>query len=501
MPNARRALSPVRSAIALVIALGLSASFSVTPLGGAGASELDDGVQGDSPRGEIQFGGFDAPAPPAATRFDGAGTTAAPTGVISGRLQATDGVTTGTPEAVELRRWQRSPVDGEWYVSITSFSMAEDGTFTITQRVDPGEYRFEARFVYNGIPGKVYWPGTDFFPEADSYTLVDGEPLTLPTATGVASWPAFDRIAGVDRFDTSAALSREVIPDGERAPVVYLVNGTGFADALSAGPAAAARGGVLLLTGRNSIPAPIQSELERIDPLEIIIVGGTGAVSSAVEIAARAYVDDPGDVRRLAGSDRYATSLAVVTDALASQPANTPIWIATGRTFPDALAAGPAAAHLDGQVLLIDGASIGVSAPVMALLKSHRPTYITVVGGPGAVTEGAYQRIFIELQALYTPSGQRLAGRDRYETAEAINDWAFEWSGFDVAYIATGTGFADALAGSTTAAAARAPIYLSRPSCLSVSTYEELVAKWSRVAIAIGGTGALSDRVLYGDLC
>jgi len=500
MLNARRALPPVRSAIALVVALGLSASFSVTPLVSADASEFDDGAQLDSPRGEIEFGGFDAPSPPAATGLDESSMTAALSGVISGQLLATDGVTTGAPEAAEFRRWRLNPADGSWTPSYSIVSIADDGSFT-SPSVAAGVYRFEARFVYNGIPGKVYWPNAQLFSYADNYTVVDGAPVPLPPATGIASWPAFDRISGANRFETSAALSREVILDGERAPVVYLVNGAGFADALSAGPAAAARQGVLLLTARDSIPAPIQAELERTNPLEIVIVGGTGAVSSAVEVAARAYVDDPSDVRRLAGSDRYATSLAVVTDALAGQPANTPIWIATGRSFPDALAAGPAAAHLDGQVLLIDGASIGVSAPVMTLLKTHQPAYINVVGGPGAVTEGAYQRIIIDLLPVYTPSVQRLGGVDRYDTAEQINDWAFAWSGFDIAFIATGAGFADALAGSTTAAAFRAPIYLSRPSCLSVSTYEELLAKWSRFAIGIGGTGALSDRVLYGDLC
>jgi len=54
-----------------------------------------------------------------------------------------------------------------------------------------------------------------------------------------------------------------------------------------------------------------------LDPARIVIVGGTGVVSAAVESALAAFVPDPGLVRRIAGADRYATAAAIAADAFA----------------------------------------------------------------------------------------------------------------------------------------------------------------------------------------
>ncbi len=422
---------------------------------------------------------------------------AAASGTISGRLLVTDGTTTSAPQLAAIRSWRWLEQYQYWYANTwIEPEFAEDGSFTLPG-MTAGQYRFEARAIVDGVPAKVYWPGVEWFADAATYTLVDGALFSLPDATAEAYWPGFGRIAGINRYETSALLSKEVIDDGERAPVVYLVNGEGFADALSAGPAAASREGVLLLTAPDSIPLPIKRELARIRPHEIVIVGGTGAVSSAVATAARAYVDDPADIRRLAGADRYATSRAVVRDALTTSVRNASIWLATGRSFPDALAAGPAAALNGHQVLLVDGAASRLSDSAASVIGSNDPSIIFIAGGTGAVSAGIERTV---LSRFGSPA-RRIGGPDRYATAELINSEVFGGLGADIAFIATGTGFADALAGSTTAAAFNAPIYLSRPSCLSESTYVELLNLWTRSVYAIGGTSVLSNRVLYGDLC
>src|SRR4051812_49076443 len=53
---------------------------------------------------------------------------------------------------------------------------------------------------------------------------------------------------------------------------------------------------------------------------------------------------------RVAGSDRYGTAAAISKSSFA---AGVPVaFVVTGGAFPDALAAGPSAAHLKGPVLL-----------------------------------------------------------------------------------------------------------------------------------------------------
>ena len=110
--------------------------------------------------------------------------------------------------------------------------------------------------------------------------------LVLPLGAPPAEAAAVQRIAGSDRYQTSALIAQAVAPaPGEP---VFLATGTSFADALAAGPVAAAEGGVLLLTSPSSLPAATVQAITAIAPREIVIVGGTGAISD--EVAAEALV-------------------------------------------------------------------------------------------------------------------------------------------------------------------------------------------------------------------
>ncbi|MCY7365376.1 MAG: cell wall-binding repeat-containing protein [Frankiaceae bacterium] len=142
------------------------------------------------------------------------------------------------------------------------------------------------------------------------------------------------RLAGQDRYGTAAAVSRDAFPNGS-VPVVHVVNGLGFADALAAGPAAAVLGGPVLPVATDTIPGVIAAELERLRPGRIVLVGGAAAVSSEVEQALGQYTG--GGVTRAAGADRYETAAAV---ALAAFDGPAPqVLLATGEGFADALAA------------------------------------------------------------------------------------------------------------------------------------------------------------------
>ena len=61
-----------------------------------------------------------------------------------------------------------------------------------------------------------------------------------------------------------------------------VASGDAFPDALAAGPAAIARGGVLLLTPRDTVGAPTETFLRDTDISRLRIAGGTAAVSEGV---------------------------------------------------------------------------------------------------------------------------------------------------------------------------------------------------------------------------
>ncbi len=180
--------------------------------------------------------------------------------------------------------------------------------------------------------------------------IICGETASFsPFAIGILD---VDRLAGGDRAATAAAISAATFASG--APVAYVATGDDFADALSGGPAAAAEGGPVLLVSEDGIPADTATELARLDPGSIVVLGGTTAISDDVVEQLAAMTD--GTVTRLAGADRYATSAAV--SASTFSPGVDVAYVATGLRFADALTGGAAAARDGAPVLLVSPTSI-----------------------------------------------------------------------------------------------------------------------------------------------
>src|SRR5205085_7224836 len=109
--------------------------------------------------------------------------------------------------------------------------------------------------------------------------------------------------------------------------------GLNFPEAPAGGAAAANGGGPLLLVQPDMIPAPVVTELQRLKPGRIVVLGGLRAVSAAVASALQGYTT--GTVSRVAGADRYQTAATLA----ASFATGSPVYLATGINFPDALAA------------------------------------------------------------------------------------------------------------------------------------------------------------------
>jgi putative cell wall-binding protein len=89
---------------------------------------------------------------------------------------------------------------------------------------------------------------------APSEVTVVGGPAAVSDATA-ARLPATGRLGGANRYATAALLAGEAVASGADPDDVLVAAGRQFPDALAAGPVAAARGGVLLLSERDALPA------------------------------------------------------------------------------------------------------------------------------------------------------------------------------------------------------------------------------------------------------
>ncbi len=88
----------------------------------------------------------------------------------------------------------------------------------------------------------------------------------------------------------------------------------------------------------------------------------------------------------------------------------------------------------------------------------------------------------------------RLAGTGRYETAAAISREGWETS--DYAILARGDDFADALCAGPLAAEYKAPVLMTQPNELNITTLSELKRLGVKHLLITGGTEAVSDKVV-----
>lgn len=194
---------------------------------------------------------------------------------------------------------------------------------------------------------------------------------------GYATSGTVDRIGGRDRYATAAAVSASTFAPG--VSVAYVATGANFPDAL-AGAAAAKQGGPVLLVTATSVPPATATELARLKPAKIIVLGSSGVVSDAVAASLGAFAPT---VTRAAGTDRFGTAAAASATAFA--PGVPVAYIATGFDFPDALAGAAAAASQGGPVLLAGGTT--VPPATVDELQRLKPRRIVVLGSSKVVPD------------------------------------------------------------------------------------------------------------------
>ncbi len=229
--------------------------------------------------------------------------------------------------------------------------------------------------------------------------VADPTPLTTTGTT---------RIAGANRYETAVKVSQQSFKSPQA--VVFVASGENFADALSAGPAAAISEAPILLVPKNSLPSVVVTELQRLKPQAIAVIGGTGAISDANKTAIAKYAP-AGQTQRIFGANRYATAEEV---AMGFDPGINVAYVASGENFADALGGGAAAAAEQGALLLTAKSTLPVETK--RALQYLKPKAVVILGGTGAVAPAVATAI--KSATGLTPD--RYAGADRYDTAAMV---------------------------------------------------------------------------------
>jgi glucose/arabinose dehydrogenase/putative cell wall-binding protein len=311
-------------------------------------------------------------------------------------------------------------------------------------------------------------------------------PVGAGNPTYTATFAQYYRIWGTDRYGTSAAAAN-AFP--LHPATVYVATGENFPDAIAAAAAAGERHAPLLLTMTTSLPASIAAALRGLGPTDVVLVGGTAAVSDGVRAQLEAIVGS-GHVRRVVGSDRYETAVAVARDAFPATAAT--VYVATGEDFPDGIVAAPLAARQGAPLLLVQHDA--VPAVVAQALTAWGTTNVVLVGSAGAISDG----VKVQLEAIVGAGhvSRPYAGVDRYDTAAKIA--AANWPANPAqAYVATGLAFPDALSAAGLGSLHDGPVLLVRPGVpVPAATQAAMRTLRPLTLVVLGGPASVADGVV-----
>ena len=281
-----------------------------------------------------------------------------------------------------------------------------------------------------------------------------------------------ERISGVSRYDTAVELSKE---GWESSDTVVLARGDNYADALAGVPLAKKQDAPLLLTRTAKLPSETYEEIKRLGAKKVQVLGGTIAISDDV---VKQLKSDGIEVERISGASRYETAAKIAEKFGKSDSA----IVVSGENFPDALSVASYAGSEGTPILLAREGSIP-NATKAALVKMGAENSL-IIGGTQAISEQAASEL---------PNSFRIKGSNRYETSLEVAKYF--GSPTDTVYIATGTAFADALAGGALAAKHDTGVYLVGKS-VPAELGEHLQKNGVEYAKVIGGSQAVSDEIL-----
>jgi len=377
-------------------------------------------------------------------------------------------------------------IDAAWYNDVEgwweyagSADTDVDGAYTVRDESDwgAGDVQVSAYYDgYNSATAEDTWDGSTVL-EIDFALSNEVVPV---------------RVDGVDRFKTAVEASRLAFPEDGMCETAIIASGRNFPDALGGSALAGALYGPVLLTEPTALPESVADEIERLGASNVIIIGGTTAVSDTVKGAIDRL---PGvSVERINGVNRYQTAAMVAERTVDELGPNYSgqVLVATGMNFPDALAGAPLAAASGTPIVLVQRDL--VPEDTADVLDSISPETALILGGTSAVSAATQA----DLEGM---AGDviRLDGVDRYATAARVAQYGVDefGLGWDRVAFATGANFPDALAGGAAQGLTGSVVLLTKSTTLEAAPKTKLEDNADQILEVrfFGGLTALTQAV------
>ena len=305
----------------------------------------------------------------------------------------------------------------------------------------------------------------------EAVSALSGESSLSATVTA-------DRLSGRSRYETAVAISKSQFSNSK---YVVLANGQAPNDILVASSLAGNLKAPILITERNALNASIKAEIQRLNASNIIVVGGSSKISSAVINALKAMGKN---VEVINGSSDADMSVKVANKALEFKSANTVI-LSSEKSLPDSLSASALAAK-NGYPIIYTGKN-AISGVAKSFIKNGNISNVIIVGGDSTVSNRVLNSVKSMGKAV-----SRVYGRSRYDTSLSIAKTYFNNS--STVGLATGAEFVDSLTAGPVSGLNNQAILLVSNNALSSGIKDYIKSTGAKSVYLYGGTSWLSEK-------
>ncbi len=286
-------------------------------------------------------------------------------------------------------------------------------------------------------------------------------------------------MSGKDRYETSTKISKTGWTSGAKNVVIVNGNEKNMVDGLSATPFATIKDAPLLLSNGKILPASTISELKRLNPTNVYVIGGTASMPESVVSSIKS--NTKATVTRIGGSTRYETSLAIAKqiDKIADV---SKVYISSGTGEVDALSIASVAGREKAPILLTNVNSIDNKTYDFIRSESIKDAYF--IGGDKKISNSVINQVDKIVSA--DVSKNRVAGRNRKDTNAAIIKKFYTGSKLNGVVVSKDDVIIDALTVGSFAAKNDMPVVIGKDS-LSTAQKNVLSSKNTEKVYQAGG--------------
>ena len=293
-------------------------------------------------------------------------------------------------------------------------------------------------------------------------------------------------LTGSDRYETAVKISKEGWKNG--SDKVVIINGDVSIDGIISTPLATTYNAPILLVEKNNVPNSVKSELKRLNPKDIIIIGDENAISKTTANQIKSTVN--ASQTRLNGSNRYETSLLIAKEIDKNHDVEKVYITNANGGEVDALTIAAKAGQDKQPIILTDKDSI--TDNTYKWLKSEDLQNAYFIGGPQMISTNVINKVNDITKDNVT--NNRVYGADRHETNANVIKKFYTDDELEAVLVAKSDVLVDALAAGPLAANLKSPILITPKTYVSAYHKENLEAKSANKVYKIGG--GLTSKVM-----